>query len=133
MQQEILVYNYRNRKVNSAIYTENVHLDEIVLYVLCEKLILGPSSDFELDDRMLEYLSACLHVLDQPNIQVIYAEIRKRVIEISSDFVYQSLLNSGELYMKYDYHCGKQFSKINLYPYPTDPFEIIGSNLNLEY
>lgn len=116
----IVVYSYRNAQVYTAKHTNRMHLDEIIAYILGEKLMLGMAAEYELDGRMLEYLSEALDILDRPVVEVIYDEIRKRVTELSSDLVYQSLLLNGEFYLKYDYHIGKKFTRLQLYVDPSE-------------
>lgn len=116
----IVVYSYRNAPVHTARHTNRMYLDEIIGYILGEKLMLGIAAEYELDGLMLQYLSECLDILDRPNVEVIYDEIRKRVEDLSSDLVYQSLLLNGEFYLKYDYHIGKQFTRLQLYVDPSE-------------
>jgi hypothetical protein len=102
-----------------------MHLDELIVYIMAEKLMLGMSAECELNGVLLQYLHSTLDILDKPNVDIIYSEIRRRVEELSVNPVYQSLLTSGEFYLKYDYHVSKQFTRIQLY---VDPSE---SNLTL--
>lgn len=117
---EIVSFTYRNVKVHTAIHTHRIHIDELMVYILGEKLMLGSSEECELNGLLLQYLYSCLDILDKPNAGIIYDEIRKRVAEISSDMIYQSLLLSGEFYIKYDYHVSNKFSRIQLYVDPAE-------------
>lgn len=117
---DILSYSYRNKTVHTAIHTNRYYINEIIVYLLGEKLMIGPNEDLEFDRSMVQYLDACLNPEDRPNSFVIYEEIKKRVGEISSDYVYQSLLTNGEQYFKYDYHLDGQFTRIQLYVDPQE-------------
>lgn len=112
---EIVTYRYQNKKFNTVLKSDILAINEIIAYVLSEKLILKGEGDFELDDRMLNYLSTCLGPLDKPNLNIIYNEIKQRVKEIASDYTYQCLLLGDDFYIKYDYWYDHNFSRINLY------------------
>jgi hypothetical protein len=88
--------------------------------VLSEKLILGNAGDFELDDRMLNYLSVTLDPIDKPNINLIYNEIKERIKEVTTDYIYQSLLYGTDFYIKYEYWIDNNFSIISLYSDPEE-------------
>lgn len=128
MSAEALIYSYKNVPVHTAAHTEKLLINEVIAYILCEKLLSGytvPDDILAINNQGIEYeyssvLTQCLHELDLPNLIVIYEEIKKRVEEISSDIVYQSLLTNGELYIKYDYRLGRSFTQLTLYPDSTD-------------
>jgi hypothetical protein len=120
MQMEIVSYTYRNVDIHTAAHTHRMHLDELIVYIMGEKLMLGVTGECELNGVLLGYLHSTLDILDKPNVEIIYAEIRKRVEELSTNLTYQSLLCSGEFYLKYDYHVSKQFTKIQLYVDPSE-------------
>lgn len=120
MQTNIVSYTFCNTVIHTAMKTDSMHLNELIVYMLGEKLILGIEGEAELNGVLLEYLYSCLHPLDKPNVEVIYNEIRKRVEELSSELVYQNLLVNGEFYLKYDYYLGKNFTRIQLYVDPSE-------------
>lgn len=120
MQNQIVSYTYRNPEIHTAIHTSRVYLDELMAYILGEKLILGIEGECELNGVLLDYLYSTLHILDKPNVNIIYTEIRRRAEEIASDYVYQNLLLNGEFYLKYDYHLGKKFTRLQLYVDPSE-------------
>lgn len=115
MFQDILTFTYRNKTVYSAIDTEPFYFNDMIAYLLSERLLEGPIAPLEFDNRMLNYLVSCLGELDKPSAEVIYAEMKKRVMEVSQDLVYLSLLTSGEFYLKYDYDFNDHFTRIRLY------------------
>lgn len=115
MQNQIVSYTYLNPKIHTAINTSHLYLDELMAYMLGEKLILGIEGECELNGVLLDYLYSTLHILDKPNVNIIYTEIRKRAEEITADYIYQSLLVNGEFYLKYDYYLGKKFTQLQLY------------------
>lgn len=115
MFQDTVVYTYLNRHIYSAVDTPAVHFNDMIAYLLSERLIEGPTAPLEFDNRMLNYMVSCLGELDKPIAEVIYEEMRRRVAEVTQDLVYQALLTSGEFYLKYDYDFNEQFTKIRLY------------------
>lgn len=120
MQTDIVSYTFRNVMIHTAIKTDCMQLNELIVYMLGEKLILGVEGECELNGVLLGYLYSCLHDLDKPNVEIIYNELRKRVEEIASDLTYQNLLGNGEFYLKYDYHLGNKFTRIQLYVDPSE-------------
>lgn len=119
---EVVSFTLRNPVINQAIHTKPIILHEIIVFILGEQLILGPTEKYAFDDRMLEYLVGSLDPLDKvgltnedDNVTLIYLEMIDIVDKIQQDYVYQSLLTSGEVFLKYDYEIGKQFSRIRLY------------------
>lgn len=120
MPMEIVSYTYRNVDIHTAAHTHRMQLDELIVYIMGEKLMLGVTGECELNGVLLGYLHSTLDILDKPNVEIIYAEIRKRVEELSANLTYQSLLCSGEFYLKYDYYVSKQFTKIQLYVDPSE-------------
>ncbi|MFB6316902.1 hypothetical protein, partial [Escherichia coli] len=65
------------------------------------------------------YIKSFLDPLDLQLIDFILDEVSKHVEEISSDHTYLSLLQTDEIYLKYDYSIGPKFSKLRIYPTGT--------------
>lgn len=120
MQTNIVSYTFRNRTVFSAPHTDRMQLNEIIVYLLCEQLMEGKQTEQEWKLNLLMYLDSILDVLDRPLSGVIYNEIVNHVDTLSSDLVYQSLLVNEEFYLKYDYHLGKNSTRIQLYVDPSE-------------
>lgn len=119
---EVVSYTLPNPRIIQAIHTKPLVLHEIIVFVLGEQLILGPTEKYAFDDRMLEYLVSCLDPLDKvgrengdDNVTLIYLELIDIIDKLQQDYVYRCLLNSGEVYLKYDYDIGKKYSKLRLY------------------
>ncbi|AEV89523.1 hypothetical protein OBP_086 [Pseudomonas phage OBP] len=124
---EVVSFTLPNPRIVQAIHTKPIVLHEIVVFVLGKQLILGPTEKYSFDNRMLEYMVSCLDPLDKTsvvngddNVTLIYLELIDIIEKIQQGYVYQSLLNGGEVYLKYDYDIGRRFSKIRLY---TDTYE----------
>lgn len=115
MFQDIVTFTYPNKPIYTAVDTAAFYFNDMIAYLLSERLLEGPTAPLEFDNRMMAYMVSCLGVLDKPSAEIIYAEMRKRVQEVTQDLVYQSLLTSGEFYLKYDYHFNEQFTRIRLY------------------
>lgn len=112
---DIVSLTFVNQRVNSAIYTNQTFLQEIIVFILGEKLMLGPTDPFEIRGRMFDYLLQVLDPLDRPVVETIIAEIEKRVADISSELAYRSLFLSGECFLKYEYELRHRFSKLYVY------------------
>lgn len=113
--QEILVFSYKNKKIYSAIDTPSNIFNDIIAYMVAERLLEGPTAPVEFGNQMLNYMVTCLGELDKDSALIIYDELRKRVNEIGEDPVYHSLLHSGEFYLKYDYQFSDDYTRIRLY------------------
>ncbi|QYN80009.1 hypothetical protein PQD71_gp116 [Kosakonia phage Kc263] len=113
--QEILTFSYKNKKILTAVDTDPCHFNDMIAYMVSERLLEGPTAPLEFDNQMLAYMVSCLGELDKPSALIIYEEMRKRVTEISEDPIYYSLLVSGEFYLKYDYEFNADFTRIRLY------------------
>lgn len=120
MQPDIVTYTYLSPKINTARHTDRMYLDELIVYILGERLMQGMSDSCELDGTLLQYLHSCLDILDKPNVGIIYDEIRRRVESLSADYVYQSLLSSGEFYLKYDYRLSRKITRLQIYVDPSE-------------
>lgn len=118
---EVIVYTLTNPIISRAIHTKPVILHEIIVFILGEQLILGPTEKYAFDDRMLEYLVSCLDPLDKvgidgnDNVTLIYTELNNIVERLQQDYVFKSLMSGGEVYLKYDYEIGRKFSRIRLF------------------
>jgi len=117
---EIVSYTYPNVNTHLAVFTDSAPIDEIIAYMLGERVILGLAWECELDVGVPQYLAQCLDPLDLPLCNQIYEKIKANVEQIASDYIYQSLTFSGELYLKYDYHIGKKFSRLQFYVDPSE-------------
>lgn len=123
---DIVSLTFVNNKVNSAIYTDQTFLQEIIVFILGEQLMLGPTDPFEIRGRMFDYLLQVLDPLDKPVAETIIAEIEKRVADLSSELTYRSLYLSGECFLKYEYELRHRFSKLYVYTDAhafNDPFD----------
>lgn len=119
-QMEVLSFTFSNRKVNSAIYSNQQYLNEVIVFVLGERLILGPTDPYSVRENMHGYISSILDPLDLPMIEDIVDELEKHVTVISSDTTYAALYLSGECFLKYEYQQFNRFCKLMVY---CDPYE----------
>lgn len=115
MLQDIVTFTYHNKPIHTAVDTPAFYFNDMIAYLLSERLIEGPTVPLEFDNRMMNYMVSCLGELDKPSAEIIYNEMRKRVQEVTDDLVYQSLLTGGELFLKYDYDFNEQFTRIRLF------------------
>lgn len=120
MSLEIVSYNYPNVSTHLAVFTDPAHINEIVAYMLGERVMLGLAWESELDVGVPQYLAQCLDPLDLPLCNLIYEKIKANVEGIATDYIFQSLAFSGELYLKYDYYVGKKFSRLQFYVDPSE-------------
>lgn len=120
MEQEVLVFTFQNPVFNTAHSTDKILLIEVVAFILGENLYNGPTTEFNYHGEMFDYLFGFLDPLDKHAAHVILAEIESRVEEISADYVYQSLITSGETFLKYDYQLGRKFTRLCIYPYGSE-------------
>ncbi len=116
----IVSYTYPNVKTHLAMFTDHAHINEVIAYMLGERIMLGLAWEGELDVGVPQYLAQCLDPLDLPLLDKIYEKIKAAVERISADYVFQALETSGELYLKYDYHVGKNFSRLQFYVDPSE-------------
>lgn len=112
---DIVSFTFHNQRINSAIYTDQTFLNEIIAFALGEQLIQGPTEPFEMRGRMFDYLLQILDPLDLPVSETIIEEIKKRLEQISSELSYRSLYLSGECFLKYEYELHSRFSKLYVY------------------
>lgn len=118
-QQEVLTFTYPNPVFHHVRFTNKILLIEVVVFVLGENLYNGPTDRVEVRDSLYEYIKSFLDPLDLQLIDFILDEVSKHVEEISSDHTYLSLLQTDEIYLKYDYSIGPKFSKLRIYPTGT--------------
>lgn len=117
---EIITYSYRNKEIYTAPETDRSLFDEVIAYTLGEMLLRQGESVLYMGDELLNYISASLHTVDKPNLQLIYEEIIKRVEQISSDRIFQSLSSPGDFYLKYEYQFNNKFTRLQLFVDPTE-------------
>lgn len=122
---DIVSFTFSTRKVHSAIYTDQSYLEEIIVFVLGEQLILGPTEPYEFRGRMYDYILSILDPLDIPMAEQIVSELKKRIDSISSELVYRSLYLSGECFLKYEYELHNRHSKLYVY---GDTYEFSDEN-----
>lgn len=112
---DITSLTFINRRVNSAIYTSQAFLNEIIIFALGERLIMGPTSIYSLHVEMHDYILSILDPLDVPLITTIIDEMEKIINSISSELVYSSFYLSGECFLKYEYDLHSRFSRLHVY------------------
>lgn len=125
-QMDILSFTFLNRKVVSAIYSNQQYLNEVIVFVLGEQLILGPTDRYTVRENMHGYLASILDPLDLPMIENIIDELQKHVDVISSDTTYGALYLSGECFLKYEYQQSIRYCKLMVY---CDPIEFADPTL----
>lgn len=119
---EVITFSFKNKKINAAKFTEQWIFEEIVIFVLGEQLILGPTYKYEIRAELFTYITACLDQLDLHAVETIIREIELRVEELAFTQAYRSLLYGGEIFLKYDYQLGNRFSKLNVYSDAANDF-----------
>lgn len=112
---EIISYTFKNPVLNYPIYSKQDYLIEIVVFLLAEQVVLGPTAVVEFHGGMLDYVLTIIDPLDIPSANLIMDEINEKVAAITEDRIYQSLLSTGEVFLKYDYTITNKFSKIQFY------------------
>lgn len=117
---DILSFTFLNRKINSAVFTNQSHLNEIIVFVLGERLILGPSEEFGVRANLSDYILTVLDPLDVHASETIIDELEKQIDLVSCDPTYQALYLSGECFLKYEYTQFRRTCKLMLY---CDPHE----------
>lgn len=113
--QEVLTFIFPNPEFHSSHHTDKFLLVEVVAFILGETLYNGPTENYLYNGDMLNYLEGFVGPLDKHAIQLILDEIQVRVKEISADHTFICLLNTDEIYLKYDYKIGRHFTKLNIY------------------
>lgn len=112
---DIISFTFKNRRINTAIYTDQTLLCEIIVFVLGEQLMNGPTEPYEFRGRMYDYILSMLDPLDVGMCETIIAELKERIDSISSELVYRSLYLSGECFLKYEYELHTKYSKLYVY------------------
>lgn len=122
---DILSFTFLNKKIHSAMFTKQSHLHEVIVFVLGERLILGPTDSFTVRGNLAEYVVSILDPLDIHNSEAIIDELDKHVERVSCDPTYSSLYLSGECFLKYEYGLFKYTSKLMVYcdPHEFEPTE----------
>lgn len=116
-----VVFSYTNPNVNSMIYTPVATANELLAFAVGEGVTTETLPNKVFVGEYFDYLVSVLDPLDKLNALAIAEELDNRLDGIIDNYIYRSLVETNEVYIRYEYQLGRRFTKIVFYTYGPEP------------